>query len=104
MYNKHCRPAPRWTRYQNYWYNRLLYTGDATCITATAGPLHAGHIPNTAGIGAYPILKVLHVKQTFPAHSKLDKFPILLVYAGDATCITATAVRSTLGTFQLLLV
>ena len=49
MYNMHCQPAPRWTRSEYYWYSRLLYTGDSACLTATVGPLHAGHVSNATG-------------------------------------------------------
>ena len=61
MYNNHCRPAPRWTCSQYYWYSRLLYTRDSACLTAIVGPLHAGHVLNATGIVFCSVLETQHI-------------------------------------------
>ena len=61
IYNKHCRIALRWICSYCYLYSRLLYTGDAISTTSIAGPLHGGHVPNTIGIVIRSILETLHV-------------------------------------------
>ena len=61
MYNYNCRPSLSRTHSLNYRYSCLLYDGDARFIKATAGPLHAGHIPSTTGIVAWTLLDTQHV-------------------------------------------